>query len=530
MSAIPRRGTFYITTPIYYPNDRLHIGHTYTTVAADALARYHRLKGNDTWFLTGTDEHGQNVERAARRAGKEPLEYIDPIVDWIQQLWATLEISYDDFIRTTQPRHKKRVQQIFQQLYDQGDIYKGTYRGLYCVHCEAFYPEGELTEEGLCPVHEKPVEWVEEESYFFRLSKYGDALLRHIEANPDFVQPETRRNEVTSFIRQGLEDLSVSRTTFKWGIPVPFDPDHVIYVWVDALANYITALGWPGVEGEGDAQLYRRFWPATVHLIGKDILRFHAIIWPALLLALGQPLPKMVYGHGWLLIGGGKIGKSRAGGQVIDPFALVEKYGVDAVRYFLLREVPFGNDGTYSEEALVKRINSDLANDLGNLVWRTASMIERFAGGTVPAPVAQYDDGILRETAAGVFQRVEAALDRLELNTALEECWTLIKGANKYIDQQAPWDLNKRGERDHLHTVLYNIAESIRLAGVLLSPFLVKTPAKLWAQMGITVDEVRWDEDQRWGGLAPGSRVHKAEPLFPRLDPDEVLAPSGDAS
>src|SRR5690606_3319001 len=358
----------------------------------------------------------------------------------------------------------------------------------------------------------------------------GDALLRHIEANPDFVQPETRRNEVTSVIRQGLEDLSVSRTTFKWGIPVPFDPDHVIYVWVDALANYITALGWPEVEGEGDAGLYQRFWPATMHLIGKDILRFHAIIWPALLLALGQPLPKMVYGHGWLLIGGGKIGKSRAGGQVIDPFALVEKYGVDAVRYFLLREVPFGNDGTYSEEALVKRINSDLANDLGNLVWRTASMIERFAGGTVPAPVAQYDDGILRETAAGVFQRVEAALDRLELNTALAECWTLIKGANKYIDQHAPWDLNKRGERDHLHTVLYNIAESIRLAGVLLSPFLVKTPAKLWAQMGITVDEVRWDEDQRWGGLAPGSRVHKAEPLFPRLDPDEVLAPSGDAS
>lgn len=529
MNQTPARNRFYISTPIYYPNDRLHIGHTYTTVAADTLARFHRLKKRDTWFLTGTDEHGQNVERAAKRAGMEPKEYVDPIVQWIQKLWATLQISYDDFIRTTEPRHKKRVQAIFQQLYDRGDIYKGTYRGLYCIHCESFLAEGELGPDRLCPVHEKPVEWVEEESYFFRLSKYGEPLLRHLDANPDFVQPETRRNEVASFIRRGLEDLSVSRTSFKWGIPVPFDPKHVIYVWIDALANYATALGFPGPKEE--RELYDRFWPADVHLIGKDILRFHAIIWPAILLALGEPLPRQVYGHGWLLIGGGKIGKSRAGGQVIDPFALVEKYGVDAVRYFLLREVPFGADGTYSEEALVKRINSDLANDLGNLVWRTASMIERFVGGVVPEPVADHDDSILRETAAGVFQRVEAAMMRLELNTALEECWTLVKGANKYIDHEAPWDLNRRGERERLQTVLYNIAESIRLVGVLISPFMVQTPARLWHQVGFSQDPqtLNWEEAQQWGGLPPGGRVHKAEPLFPRLDPDEVLATEADS-
>ncbi|OUM98951.1 MAG: methionine--tRNA ligase, partial [Firmicutes bacterium ZCTH02-B6] len=400
--------TFYITTPIYYPNNKLHVGHTYTTVAADALARYHRLKGHDTWFLTGTDEHGLNVERAARQAGKEPLAYVDEIVAWIKELWQTLNISYDDFIRTTEERHKQRVQEIFKKLYDQGDIYKGVYRGLYCTNCEAYYTETDLKEGNICPVHEKPVEWVEEESYFFRLSKYGPALLDHIRRNPGFVQPESRRNEVVRFIERGLEDLSVSRTSFKWGIPVPFDPNHVIYVWVDALSNYITALGYPGGE------LYQRFWPADVHLIGKDILRFHAIIWPAILMALGEPLPKCVYGHGWLLIDGGKMSKSRAGGQVIDPTQLVAKYGVDAVRYFLLREVPFGADGNYSEEALVRRINADLANDLGNLVWRTASMIERFAGGRIPEPDAAEDDGVLRETAERVFAAVEEALDRLE--------------------------------------------------------------------------------------------------------------------
>lgn len=512
------RQTFYITTPIYYPNNKLHVGHTYTTVAADALARYHRLRGHDTWFLTGTDEHGLNVERAARQAGKEPLEYVDPIVQWIKELWATLEIQYDDFIRTTEERHKRTVQAIFQRLYDQGDIYKGVYRGLYCTNCEAYYTESELKEGRICPVHDRPVEWVEEESYFFRLSKYGPAILEHIRRNPEFVRPESRRNEVVRFIERGLEDLSVSRTSFRWGIPVPFDPDHVIYVWVDALSNYITALGYP------DGELYRRFWPASVHLIGKDILRFHAIIWPALLLALGIPLPRSVYGHGWLLIGGGKMSKSRAGSQVIDPLTLVRKYGVDPVRYFLLREVPFGADGAYSEEALVRRINADLANDLGNLVWRTASMIERFAGGEIPAPVPGEDDGILKEKAAEVFDEVERALERLEIDQALQAAWELPRRVNKYIDEQAPWELRRQGREEKLRTVLYNAAEAIRLCGVLLSPFLVHTPGRIWDQLGFNPPEEQlWDDARRWGLLPPGLRVRKGEPLFPRLDLDEVL-------
>lgn len=517
------RERFYITTPIYYPNDRLHVGHTYTTVAADALARYHRLRGRDTWFLTGTDEHGLNIERAARAAGQEPLPYVEPIVDWIKNLWATLEISYDDFIRTTDPRHTRRVQKIFQQLYDSGDIYKGIYKGLYCANCEAYYTEDDLVAGPsglLCPVHERPVEAVEEESYFFRLSQYGDRLLKHITANPEFVQPETRRNEVIGFINQGLEDLSVSRTSFQWGIPVPFDPEHVIYVWIDALANYITALDYP----DGDA--YGRFWPADVHLIGKDILRFHAVIWPAVLMALGEELPRCVYGHGWLLIDGGKMGKSRASSQVINPLDLVDKYGVDAVRYFLLREVPFGADGNYSEEALIGRINSDLANDLGNLAWRTVSMIERFHGGTVPAPHHGHDDGVLAATAEQAFRRVEEAMEAMEINQALVQIWDLVKRGNKYIDEQEPWALNRRGETDRLATVLYNVAEALRLTGVLLTPFLVNTPGRLWAQLGgeARAHAVNWTKDQRWGGLKPGSKVVKGEPLFPRLDPEEILA------
>lgn len=518
--------TFYITTPIYYPNDKLHIGHTYTTVAADALARYHRLLGHKTWFLTGTDEHGLNVERAARQAGKEPLEYVDPIVAWIKDLWGTLDIQYDDFIRTTEERHKRVVQHFFQKLYDQGDIYKGAYKGLYCTNCEAYYTEDELKEGRICPVHERPVEWVEEESYFFRLSKYGQRLLDHIEANPEFVQPVSRRNEVVRFIERGLEDLSVSRTSFRWGVPVPFDEKHVIYVWIDALTNYVSALGYP------EDERYKTFWPANVHLIGKDILRFHAIIWPALLMALDLPLPKSVYGHGWLLIDGGKIGKSRAGGQVIDPKALVEKYGVDAVRYFLLREVPFGADGSYSEEALVRRINADLANDLGNLVWRTVSMIERFTDGRIPEPVAAEDDGVLRETAERVFSEVEAALERFELDKALQIAWDLPKRVNKYIDEQAPWELRKQGREEKLRTVLYNAAEAIRLSGVLVSPFLVHTPARLWAQLGVENPEAewRWSDARAWGGLTPGLRVNKGEPLFPRIDLEEALEGEGAAS
>lgn len=517
--------TFYITTPIYYPNDKLHIGHTYTTVAADALARYHRLLGHKTWFLTGTDEHGLNVERAARAAGKEPLEYVDPIVAWIKELWATLDIQYDDFIRTTDDRHKQTVQQFFQRLYDQGDIYKGSYEGLYCANCEAYYNEDELNEGRVCPVHERPVEWVGEESYFFRLSKYGPRLLEHIAANPEFVQPTSRRNEVVRFIERGLEDLSVSRTSFHWGIPVPFDEKHVIYVWIDALTNYVSALDYPDSDG------YNSFWPADVHLIGKDILRFHAIIWPAVLMALDLPLPKCVYGHGWLLIGGGKIGKSRAGGQVIDPKALVQKYGVDPVRYFLLREVPFGADGTYSEEALVRRINADLANDLGNLVWRTVSMIERFTDGKVPEPVAEHDDGILRAEAERVFEATEAALGKFELDKALQVIWDLPKRVNKYIDEQAPWELRRKGQEDKLRTVLYNAAEAIRLSGVLVSPFLVHAPGGIFEQLGMEASDAErlsWHAARHWGGLQPGLTVHKGEPLFPRIDVDEALGKEGD--
>lgn len=510
--------TFYITTPIYYPNDRLHIGHTYTTVAADALARYHRLRGHRTWFLTGTDEHGANIERRAREAGVQPLDYVNPIVDWIRDLWRTLHISYDDFIRTTEERHRRRVQEIFTRLYRQGDIYKGVYRGLYCVNCEAYYGEDELV-DGACPIHQRPVEEVAEESYFFRLSRYQDRLLEHLERHPDFVRPETRRNEVVAFIRQGLKDLSVSRTSVRWGIPVPFDPKHVIYVWIDALANYITALDWP------DGERFRAFWPADAHVVGKDILRFHAVIWPALLMALDLPLPRCVYAHGWLLIGGGKMGKSRAGGQVIEPLALVRKYGVDAVRYFLLREVPFGTDGEYSEEKLARRINADLANDLGNLVWRTLSMIERFAEGRIPTPDPARDDGRLQEAARAAFERVEAALERLELNAALAAAWDLLAVANKYIDEAAPWDLRRSGDRGRLDTVLYNLAETLRLVAVLVSPFLVESPARILAQLGR--DDVpgfgSWDRARAWGQTRPGTPVRKAEPLFPRLDLEEVL-------
>lgn len=511
--------TFYVTTPIYYPNDRLHIGHTYTTVAADVLARYNRLRGKKTWFLTGTDEHGLNIQRKAQAAGKTPIEYVNPIVDWIKSLWQKLHIEYDDFIRTTEERHVRRVQAIFQKLYDQGDIYKGIYRGLYCTSCEAYYTQDELKDDNLCPIHERPVEWLEEESYFFRLSKYQDALTAHIENNPEFVQPASRRNEVLGFIRQGLEDLSVSRTSFSWGIPVPFDSKHVIYVWIDALANYITALDYP------DGERYRTFWPADIQIIGKDILRFHAVIWPAMLMALGVPLPKCVYGHGWLMIDGGKIGKSRAGGQTIDPLALIDRYGIDPVRYFLVREVPFGADGTYSEEALVRRLNTDLANDLGNLVWRTTGMIERFLGGVIPRPEVE-SDGVLRQTALDVRTQMEAALSRYDISSAVSKIWDLINRANKYIDEQAPWELNRRGDRARLVRVLYDVAESARFAAVLLTPFLVETPERIYHQLGFDENPrtTGWEAGLTWGRLPGGITVRRGEPLFPRIDLDAWLA------
>ncbi len=527
------RGTFYITTPIYYPSNKLHIGHAYSTVAADALARYHRLRGDETWFLTGTDEHGQKIERAAKAAGKEPLEFVDEIVGWIKNLWNQLHVSYDDFIRTTEPRHKQAVQLIFSRLYEKGDIYKSEYEGWYCAQCETFFTETQLKDGTRCPDHDIPVERLREESYFFRLSKYAGQLLAHIESHPDFIQPSSRRNEVISFIKQGLEDLCVSRTSFTWGIPVPFDQRHVIYVWIDALANYATALGYP------DAPLYKKFWPHVHHLIGKDILRFHAIIWPIVLLALGEPMPKKVFGHGWVLLEGGKMSKAK--GNVVDPLILIEKYGVDAVRFYLLREVAFGQDGVYSESNLILRTNVDLANDLGNLLSRTTAMIERFSGGQVPVPVAGANDSQLPTLAAQVVPEVEAALDRMELSNALASIWKLIGRANKYIDEEAPWNLAKAAgasggdgakARARLDTVLYDLAETLRLCGALLTPFLVETPEKIWQQLGIdqNLRAAGWDSGKGWGGLKAGTQIRRGDPIFPRLEVEGEIEGEGETS
>ncbi|BDG61988.1 methionine--tRNA ligase [Caldinitratiruptor microaerophilus] len=515
---------FYITTPIYYPSDRLHIGHSYTTVAADALARYHRRLGHDTWFLTGTDEHGQKIERRAQEAGKEPQQFVDEIVASIKDLWKALHISYDDFIRTTEPRHEKAVQAIFTRLYEQGDIYKSEYEGWYCTPCETFWVESKLKEGKYCPDCGRPVERMREESYKFRLSKYADRLLKHIEEHPDFIQPESRRNEMIAFIRQGLEDLSVSRTAVRWGIPVPFDPAHTIYVWIDALSNYVTALGY----GSQDDSLYRRYWPADLHLVGKEIVRFHTIIWPIILLALGEPLPKQVFGHGWLLFGtaGEKMSKSK--GNVVDPLVLIDRYGVDAVRYYLLREVPFGADGTYTEDALVLRTNVDLANDLGNLLNRTVAMIDRFAGGKVPDP-AGGDDGVLREAVAEALAGMRENMDRLLISDALASLWKVVGRANKYIDEQAPWNLARDpGKQDRLGAVLYSLAETLRVLAVALTPFLVETPEKIWDQLGLDPSGVRtepWDEATRWGGLRPGTAVRRGDPLFPRIEAERAEAP-----
>ena len=506
---------FYITTPIYYPSDKLHIGHTYTTVASDAIARYHRRRGHETWFLTGTDEHGQKIERTAQKAGRSPIQFVDEIVAGIKQLWATLHISYDDFIRTTEPRHEQIVQQIFQKLYDQGDIYKSEYEGWYCVPDETFWLESKLI-DGKCPDCGRPVEWTKEESYKFRLSRYADRLLKHIEEHPEFIQPTSRRNEMIAFINQGLEDLAVSRTTSKWGIPVPINPEHVIYVWIDALSNYITALGYDTPNDD----LYRKFWPADVHVVGKEIVRFHTIIWPIILMALGEPLPKQVFGHGWLLLGTGQEKMSKSRGNVVDPVVLIEKYGVDAVRYYLCREVPFGADGVYSEDALVLRTNVDLANDLGNLLSRATAMIERFAGGAVPAPASS--DGVLRGVAEQVVPELEAAMDRLEIQGGVVALWKLVDRANKYIEEQQPWALAKDpAKADRLSGVLYDLAESLRIIGVCLTPFLVFTPEKIWEQLGLDEANVRtqpWDQATAWGGLSGGTRIRRSIPLFPRIE------------
>ncbi|ACX53192.1 methionyl-tRNA synthetase [Ammonifex degensii KC4] len=508
------RGKFYITTPIYYPSDRLHIGHAYTTVAADTVARFKRMEGYDVFFLTGADEHGQKIERTAKSKGKDPQSYVDEIVASFKELWARLEISYDDFIRTTEPRHKVVAQKIFQKLYEQGDIYKSTYQGWYCTPCETFWTARQLV-DGKCPDCGRPVELLQEESYFFRLSAYADRLLAYIEEHPDFIQPPARRNEVISFIRGGLEDLCVSRTTFSWGIPVPFDPRHVIYVWIDALTNYLSALGY----GTEDDERFKRYWPADVHLVGKDIVRFHAIIWPSILMALGLELPRRVVGHGWLLVEGGKMSKSK--GNVIDPHYLIDKYGVDAVRYYLLRELAFGADGEYEEKNLVKRLNYDLANDLGNLLYRTLTVLEKYGEGVIGEPVEKEGpDDELIALAISTPARVAELVDQLQLSEALAAIWQLVGRANKYLDETAPWRLGKDpGRKKRFDTVIYNVLEVYRFITVLLGPFMPGFPPRVWPQLGIaSLPALHTFESLKWGQLPPGIRVAKGEPLFPRLE------------
>lgn len=517
-----KKKTFYITTPIYYPSAKLHIGHTYCTAIADTIARYKRRAGFDVRFLTGSDEHGQKIQRIAEAMGITPLEYTTDIVKGFQNLWKKMNISNDDFIRTTEPRHEKVVQELFQKAYDKGDIYKSTYEGWYCTPCETFWTEQKLGDNHTCPDCGRPVERIQEESYFFKMNKYADRWLKFIEDNPDFIQPESRRNEMIQFVKQGLEDLCVSRTSFDWGIKVPFDPKHVVYVWFDALVNYISALA----PDDPTSDLYERFWPADLHLVGKEIVRFHSIIWPIMLMSLELPLPKKVYGHGWLIVDGTKMSKSL--GNVIDPIPLIDTYGSDALRYYLLSEIQLGHDGNFTLPNFVQRVNSDLANDLGNLLNRTVAMIEKYHGGVITAmPSVSEFDISLKEMAEETVSTYEQCMENYELNRALKAVWAFIGRTNKYIDETMPWVLAKganEGDAERLQTVMYHLAEALRIIAVLVDPVIPTGAPKIWEQLGLSGFETALLDDVRaWGGLASGTKVQKGQPIYPRFDMPEMV-------